>query len=220
MSVRSLILAAIMVPLLAGCRLAPASVRRTLATPYKPANVYLREAVLPKSIRRVAVLPLPQSRADDNQAAGAALLGPAFVAELTKRNAFEVVSVSPEEARKAGAGFWAAEDLLPSDFFDRLTQLTGCDAVVFASLTLFQAYPPLRTGWKVRLVDCRQHQTWWAVDEVFDAGADKVAAAAEAYARAALNLPNPLLADTGILISPFRFGQYTANAVAGTLPAR
>jgi hypothetical protein len=45
-------------------------------------------------------------------------------------------------------------------------------------------------------------------------------AAAESYARANLNLPDPLLSDTSILNSPRRFGQYTACAVAGTLPRR
>jgi hypothetical protein len=72
----------------------------------------------------------------------------------------------------------------------------------------------------LRLVDCLEHQTWWAVDEVFDGGVESVAAAAESYARAGLSLPNPLLADTGVLHSPLRFGQYTASAVANTLPGR
>ena len=109
---------------------------------------------------------------------------------------------------------------LPHDLFDRLRQATGCDAVLFASLTSFQAYPPLRMGWKLRLVDCHQNQTWWAVDEVFDAGSDSVAAAAEAYARASLNPPTALPGGSGVLYSPRRFGQYTAYAVVNTLPER
>ena len=109
---------------------------------------------------------------------------------------------------------------MPNDFFERLSQSTGCDAVLFASLTVFEPYPPLRTGWKLRLVDCRQHLTWWAADETFDAGANSVAAAAEAYGRADLNPANPMLTDTGVLHSPSRFGQYTANALACTLPGR
>jgi hypothetical protein len=221
MSVKTLFPTAMICVLLAGCRMVPPSMRRALATPYRPDNIYLRQPMLPAGIRRVAVLPLPQSPNDSPQSAGAELLEPVLLAELTKRNVFEVIVVSPEAVRKASDGnSWAAEDPLPNDFFERISQATGCDAVIFARLTVFEAYPPLRTGWKLRLVDCRQHQTWWAVDEVFDAGNNPVAAAAEAYARTELNLPNPLMADTGILHSPLRFGQYTANAIAGTLPGR
>jgi hypothetical protein len=44
---------------------------------------------MPQTIRRVAVLPLPQSREDVNQVAGASLLQPVLLAELAKRNLFE-----------------------------------------------------------------------------------------------------------------------------------
>ncbi len=221
MSVRAFIFTAAVSVLLVGCRAVPPSMRRTLASPYKPSNLYVRQNRLPDAIRRVAVLPVPASRADADQAAGAEMLGPVLFAELARRNSFEVVPVSIEEASQAsGGGGWSADSALPNDFFDNLSRATGCDAVLFASLTVFQAYPPLRTGWKARLVDCRQHQTWWAVDEVFDAGSNPTAVAAEAFARNDMNLPDTLLTDSGVLQSPLRFGQYTANAVAGTIPTR
>jgi len=218
--VRAFLLAALIPALLAGCATPPA-LRRALTAPYKPANVYLRQPALPKAIRRVAVLPLARNPEDANQAAGVDLLWPLWLAELGKRNLFEVVPVSTEDLRVlTGRNAWSAEDELPVDLFQRLSQATGCDAVLFARLTAFQAYPPLRTGWRARLVDCSQHLTWWSVDELFDAGSNPVAVAAQAYARADLNLPNPLLSDTGVLHSPSRFGQYTAFAVARTLPPR
>ena len=205
MTIRALSLIAL-IPMLGGCSLLPASTRRSLARPYKPTNV--------------AVLPLPQSREDANQAAGATLLQPVFITELTKRRLFEVIPISVETLHSLTAGSgWGADAALPPDFFERLRQLTDCDAVVFASLTVYRPYPPLQTGLKVRLVDCREHQTWWAVDEVFDAGVESVAAGAESYARTELSLPNPLLADTGVLHSPLRFGQYVASALVATLPA-
>lgn len=221
MVIRTLCLAALILTTGAGCSLLPGSVRRSIATPYKPSNVSVRQSTMPQEIRRVAVLPLPRSREDATQAAGAALLQSVLVTELTKRMVFEVVLVSEDVARELTAdGSWSADAALPRDFFDRLRQRTDCDAVVFASLSVYRPYPPLQTGWKVRLVDCRQHETWWAVDEIFDAGSESVAAAAESYARSGLNLPNPLLSDTGILHSPLRFGQYAANAVARTIPGR
>jgi hypothetical protein len=192
-----------------------------LTAPYHPTNVYLRQATLPKSIRRVAVLPLPRTAANHQSEVESEWLGGIWVTELGTRGLFEVVPVSSDVLQAfTGRSAWAAEDELPLDFFKRLSQATGCDAVMFASLTDFYAYPPLRIGWRARLVDCVEHQTWWSVDEQFDAGSDAVAAAAEAYARAELNLPNPLLADTGVIQSPRRFSQYATCAVAGTLPRR
>ncbi len=210
-----------MAALLGGCAAAPRNVRRALTAGYRPGNVFLRQPELPPSIRRVAVLPLPKAPDDAEQAAGVEALQPLWLAELVKRNLFEVVPVSPEQLRTfTGRTSWSADEELPLDFFQRLRQATGCDAVLFACLTTYQAYPPLRTGWRARLVDSSQHLTWWSIDELFDAGADPVAVAAEAYAEAELNLPDPLLSDTGVLHSPRRFGQYTAWAVASTLPHR
>ncbi|SPE62316.1 exported hypothetical protein [Verrucomicrobia bacterium] len=217
---RALLLTAV-VSLLTSCRLVPPGVSRTIALPYKPENIYLRQAVLPANLRRVAVLPLPRGRGDYEHASAVDLLEPVWLTELTKRKGFEVVRVSPEQARQASGGLdWEAQDSMAEDFLDRLREATGCDAVIFTSLTVFKAYPPLQTGWRARLVDCHEHLTWWAVDEVFDAGANSVAVAAQAYARAELNEPDALLADTGVLQSPSRFGQYTANALARTLPMR
>jgi hypothetical protein len=142
-----------------------------------------------------------------------------FFDEFNKQNVAELVSISPEELRAlTGTGSWAAEDKLPLDFFKRLSQATGCDAVLFSSLTAYRAFPPLRIGWKARLVDCAESHTWWAVDDVFDAGSASVVSGAEGYARANFNLPNPLSQDSGILHSPRRFGQYAAHTLAATLP--
>ncbi len=206
--------------LLAGCSVPP-TVRRSLATPYHPVNVTRLAEVLPDTIRRVAILPIPRSRTDSNQAAGADALEPEFRAELHKLKKFEVIPVSPEKLHVLTGGTdWAADDRLPADFFERLRQATGCDAIIFLSLTTFRAYPPLQVGWKARLVDCEKHLTWWAVDEVFDAGGNAVAAAAVGFANRELNLPESAADGAAVLRSPRRFGQYTANAIVNTLPGR
>ena len=117
-----------------------------------------------------------------------------------------------------GRESWTADDELPRDFFEKLHAATGCDAVLFVELTRFQPYPPLQIGWKARLVDCYEGQTWWAFDGVFDAGSTRVLAGAKAYARSHLNLPNVLLDGASVISSPGRFGQYTAHITARTLP--
>lgn len=211
---------AVLMGLLVGCK-TPPSVRHALASPYKPTNVYLRQPTLPAALKRVAVLPLPRSRYSTQQSEGASFLEPVLLDELTKHAAFEVIRVPLDTAQRlTPGGAWSAESVLPKDFLKRLQETTGCDGVLFAELTVYQPYPPLRVGWKARLVDCAERQTWWSVDETFDAGSEGVAVAAEAYAREHLNLPNPLLEEASVLQSPRRFGQYTAWAIAETLPKR
>src|ERR1035441_3545946 len=39
---------------------------------------------------------------------------------------------------------WTVDAPLPPDFFERLRLLTDCDAMVFASLTVYRPYPPLQ----------------------------------------------------------------------------
>ena len=220
MSFRVIFLFATTTIILAGCSSSP-SVRRALAAPYHPVNATRLQPLLPDSIRRVALLPLPRSRTDANQATGVDSLEDVFLAELNKLKRFEVVAVSPEQLRTlTGSSVWTVEERLPADFLERLQSATGCDAVILASLTTFRAYPPLQIGWKARLVDCGKRLTWWAVDEVFDAGSDPVAAAALTFANQQLNLPESTADASAVLRSPRRFGQYTANAILNTLPER
>jgi hypothetical protein len=95
-SVRAIYLTLVLSALVAGCSVMPASARRAMAVPYKPTNVSVRQDRMPESIRRVAVLPVPHRRDDANQASGANLLEPVLIAELHKRNVFEVVPISPD----------------------------------------------------------------------------------------------------------------------------
>src|ERR1035441_4439652 len=114
MTIRALYLVALIPALAAGWSVMPASMRRSLATPYAPANVSVRQPTMPQTIRRVAVLPLPHSREDANQAAGASLLEPVLIAELTKRNLFAVIPVSPAALRALTADKgWTIEGPLP-----------------------------------------------------------------------------------------------------------
>ena len=69
-------------------------------------------------------------------------------------------------------------------------------------------------------MDCQQHLTWWAVEQVFDAGSDTVASAAVAFAHGELNSPDSPADEEAVLRSPRRFGRYTVHAIVNTLPKR
>jgi hypothetical protein len=205
-------------PLLAGC--ARLTQRMTILGPsYEPGNVYLGGEKLPRSLKRVAVLPVTARGADPELGGSRASLEQALQTELGKRARFEVVTVAPEALRQwTGRSQWATTDRFPTNFFDRVREGTGCDAVLFAQVTDFRAYPPLVVGWRLQLLDCDGLQVWWAVDEHFDASEPAVANAARRFHLDHAGKPAELT-DTGeILYSPRRFGSYAANAVVATCP--
>ncbi len=94
------------------------------------------------------------------------------------------------------------------------------DAVLFCRLTQYRAYEPLAVGWRLKLLDAEVPRILWAVDEVFDARVAEVAAAARRYAREHSEAVPSLQDSQSVLLSPRRFGQYTASAVVGTMPGR
>ncbi len=205
---------------LLGCASSPRT-RHLLVTPYVPRNVFASPPVLPAAWKRVAVLPVGVSGQDPLSAEAPQILEPIWLAELRQQARFEIVPVNSADLRVwSGSSVWQAAKELPPRFLEQLRLKTGCDAVIFCEISSFRAYPPLRVGWTARLVDAQSARICWAVDEVFDAGNPAVMAAAEAYARQNMSPSSGSPDGPSLLRSPRRFGQYTAWAVASTLPAR
>ena len=188
---------------------------------FEPANVHRGNHRLPTTVRRVVILPVTCNAQEPAALAGREALQPMLSEELGRTRVFEVIAITSEQLQKlTGSSQWMAEDKLPRDFFDRLREVYDCDAVLFAHLSQFRAYPPLQVGWKLRLVDNQTPKIHWAVDEVFDAGEPAVATAARRYYLAHLADGRSESDSRSILFSPRRFGQYSLNALFDTLPRR
>jgi hypothetical protein len=189
---------------------------------YRAANVYRGSKQLPRSLQRVAVLPLAVAEADEAEAAAVReSLGPVLLTELARMHRFELTPVRSDLLRRwTGQSQWRSSESLPPDLFERLREETGCDAVLFSELTAFRAYPPLAIGWRLQLVSADGPDVWWAVDEVFDANEAIVADSARSYHLARTPLPRSLTDAREILNSPRRFGAYTASVVVATCPER
>jgi hypothetical protein len=183
-------------------------------------NVYHKEAVLEGAIKRVAVLPLSYPDVKAAAVSARETLEPVFHAELQKAARFELFYVNPAQLQLwSGQERWDDFDELPPRFLKTVAERTGCDAVLFASLSQYHAYPPIVLGWRMRLVG-RNADSLWAVDEIFDAGQVEVSNSARRYDRGRLR-NNPVLEDSrSILLSPKSFGQYTLSAIFQTLPLR
>jgi hypothetical protein len=207
--------------LLSACDTPLPHVRLTPEARYKPTNIYKKDLALSPDIKRVAVLPLTTLQPTEAFLAGASSLQPLLHAELEKAKRFELIAVTPEQLLNwTGQRVWRADEQLPPDFFDRIHEETGAQCVLFDQLTRYQPYQPVAVGWKLTLVVSKEHQIYWAADEVFDAGDDGVANAARAYEADHVVTQSPLPDPNAILSSPSRFGQYTLNALLSTLPQR
>lgn len=218
-----LITSLILLPLglgLAGCA-SSSGLRRLSAAAYEPANIHRAEASLPDQIKRVALLPVTALSDEPGMDFGRESLGPILANELGRVRLFELVLVGPEELRAlTGRPAWTGEEQLPLDFFEKLKDKLGVDAVLFSRLTQYRPYEPLSVGWRLKLVDADDPHLLWAVDEVFDAGTASVATAARRFARSQPGAPGTASEVDDILASPRRFGQYTAHALFATLPGR
>jgi hypothetical protein len=206
-------------------------------------NVFTAAPVLPPDVKRVLVLPLASEASSGTLSDGCEMLAPVLRAELVKTGRFEIVAAHPETLRRCtGRLSWTGEEALPTNFFDALQQVYGCDAVMFCQLTVFRPNAPLAIGWRLKLTEVRTKKILWAVDEVFDARNRAVAKSAlqfKKHQQRPHRLPHNLLdlldvlsvcagtetlpASEGqwvILHSPLYFGQYSAAKVLATLPQR
>jgi len=215
------VLRALPLLLAAGCASHSFDATHVMDVRYKPSNIYLKSKTLDPQLKRVAVLPITTVSSTETLAAGAQLLQPLLGAELEKTKRFDLVIISPDQLRQwTGQTAWRDDEPLPSDFFARLREGCGCDAVFFTQLTRYFPYPPVAVGWKFSLIEVGDREIVWKADELFDAGDTIVANAARFYSGQHVHIEGPAEDPAAILGSPSRFGQYSLSAILATLPER
>lgn len=212
------LITAISVFLLTGC--ATVNLSDTVIGPdYIPSNIYTNPAPPMKAIRRVAVLPVTSSTREVNPDYILKNYQAVFTGELFKVKKFEVFEFNPDLLRElTGKREWYAEEKLPADFFSKLRDVSGCEAVIFARVTVYKPYPPIAMGWNVKLVECESARILWSCDEVFSSGVDSVANSARRFYQANLNLNAPGSDSRTILRTPRLFAQYVCYELLRRLP--
>jgi hypothetical protein len=217
MKTHFLLLALLLLP---GCATRPCC-DYVIGPSYRPTNIYGADSPLPANLRRVAILPLRLDAETSELEAGQTMLDPVLKDELAKAGRFEVVRVSPEELQAwTERKNWSTAELLPTNLLTQLREQRGCDAVLFAELTRFHAYPPLVIGWNLKLVESTSGQILWAADEVFDAGQEAVANGARRYSWHHSYLCGAPSDPRFILLSPTSFGHYSAETLLATIAPR
>lgn len=204
-----------------GCRHVQLPGDIVLGSSFVPANVHSREPLLPNTLRRVAVLPMTTASDQLELQAGVDALEPILWSELGKLRRFEVQPVTKSQVQSwTGRSSWRAQERLPANLLEKARSELGCDAILFAELTTYRAYPPLAVGWNLRLVDGGATPVLWAGEEIFDAGMPTVVNGARRYQQQQAADTRPLTDSMGILNAPRRFGQYTLHTLLDTMPGR
>ena len=181
------------------------------------ANVYISPEGLPANLQRVAVMPLMPGRGNRAAELGVPLIQQAFTEELSRARVFDVVTLTPNRLDTlVGVQALYADSRLPIEFISKIKEETGCQAVLFAELTTFRAYPPVAVGWKLHLFDLETEELVWAADEVFDAGQATVANALRRHIREKLSPNNAAATQLLVLDSPREMARFSLGELIGT----
>ena len=181
------------------------------------ANVYISPDGLPANLQRVAVKPLLPGRGNRSAERGVPLIQQLFTEELSRARIFDVVSLTRDRLDTLiGVPALYADSPLPVEFISKIKEETGCQALLFAELTTFRAYPPVAVGWKLHLFDLETEELIWAADEVFDGGQATVANALRRHIREKLSPNNAAATHLLVLDSPREMARFSLGELIGT----
>jgi hypothetical protein len=185
---------------------------------FKPSN-FQGVSALPSDLRRVVVLPIADSgrSMEENMAP----LDAAVVKALSLAARFECVHLTRDDcSRLTLSRVIRSVDVLPYDFFEKLSANTAADAVLFIDLTNYSPYPPLSIGVRARLVRLSDRSVLWAIDQTFATNDPMVENSARHYWLNQNGANAPADMSLAVLQSPSRFAEYVMSASFQTLPLR
>lgn len=202
------------------CGCSTTNIKDTVIGPdYVPSNIYTNPAPPMKLIKRVAVLPITTTVKEFNDDYIRKQYQSVVLGELIKAKRFEIQEITPETLRElTGKREWTAEEKLPTDFFTRIRDIYGCEAILFIRLTVYKPYPPVAFGWNWKLVECDSARILWSADEVFNGGDNNVSNSARRFYQNHLAINMPGIDSGYILRTPRYFCQYSAFELACRIP--
>ena len=188
------------------------------AAAFQPQN-FVGERVLPRSVRRVLLLPVHGGMYAPSEVCE--YLDPIFASALEHEMRFEVVVLTREECAKSfGTPDLASTDLLPRDFLQKLGAEYAAQAVMFVDITAFDAYRPLSIGIRAKLATVSDRRLIWSFDEVYSTLDPRVAASLRRFYLKNGSPGGSIDLSADALVSPRRFAAYAAATTFDTLPRR
>ena len=136
--------------------------------------------------------------------------------ELQKRQRFSLIKVSQADP------VWRNLQLDPDASFKpqqllELQKTLACDAILTGMITEYQAYPHMSVGIRLRMIDLRDGQLIWAVEQVWDSSDRNTEARIKDYVSLQTRTGQQRVRQELIVISPLNFFKFVAFEMAQTL---
>ena len=108
----------------------------------------------------------------------------------------------------------------PTYTLDQLTAIRKtlkCDAVLIGTVTQFKPYPHMAIGLRLKLVDLRDGQLLWALEQIWDSSDKTTESRIKSYFKYQMRSGFAPLREQLVAISPLEFIKFVAYEVAETL---
>lgn len=179
-----------------------------------PVSFFLAGAEDLAKIHQVAFVPIvatqeAQPNADE--------LTQALFQAIQGRRMFQVDVVSADEPACKDIDFSSHQPMtLPQ--MAALRQALHCDAVLYGSISDFQAYPRMRVSLRLCLVDLRRGKLLWGIDESWDTVDKSLSGRIEDYYSRQMTEAASPMGPRLVQVSSQAFGKFVAFEIAQTLP--
>ncbi|MHC4616185.1 MAG: hypothetical protein ACYTEQ_00370 [Planctomycetota bacterium] len=135
---------------------------------------------------------------------------------LQKKQLFSLAVVHQKEPA------WRSLQLKPDSAYT-LEQLAAihktlkCDAVLIGTITEFKPYPHMAIGLRLRLMDLKDGQLLWALEQIWDTADKTTEQRVRRYFRSQASSGCAPLREQLVTVSPIRFTKFVVHEVGETL---
>jgi len=195
--------------LLSGCQFHAASAPKVR----RPADYYLNPDKDLSTVGRVVIVELDN---DSGLPQISANITEALFLALQKKQIFGLTMVRQDEPN------WRSLQLDPDSTYS-LEQLLAirkalkCDAVLVGTITQYKPYPHMAVGLRMRLLDLKDGQLLWALEQVWDSADKTIESRIKNYLQGQMRSGFAPLREQLVVVSPFNFIKFVAYEVAETL---
>ena len=92
-----------------------------------------------------------------------------------------------------------------------------CDGILTGTITEFRPYPHMAVGLRLKLLDLRDGQLIWALEQIWDSAENKTEARMKRYFKSQKSAGFTPLYEQLLDVSPLEFIKFVSYEVAGTL---
>lgn len=129
----------------------------------------------------------------------------------------QLESGSSPHLQKAASGISAAYSL---EQLSAIRETLNCDAVLIGTITEYQPYPHMAIGLRLKLVDLRDGQLLWALEQIWDSADKTTEYRIKKYFQRQMRSGFAPLREKLVVISPLKFVKFVAYEVAETVQAK